>query len=160
MRILIPTTSTPGYTLGITWPVNRRDSEGYLTFWRTVWSQRRTVIVLGEDVTPSEAALSDLWSCEWQWCAQPYPIDGHSGYYGLGCVKFEGLMMDRYPELWEQAAERAKTFGTPKAIPDLDFWSSGLLYERGYERHHHTIPVESLRLESGAVSNGVGGGTA
>lgn len=147
MRILIPATATPGYSFGITWPINRRDSAAYWRFWRTVWAQRQTVIVLAENVTPSEDALSDLWSCQWQWCAQPYPIEGIDRYYGLGCVKFEGLMMDRYPDLWERITELTNTEQHPADKWFLDFWSSGLLYERGYERHHHTIPVDLVSPE-------------
>jgi hypothetical protein len=147
MRILIPATATPGYSFGIVWPINRRDSAGYWHFWRTVWAQRQTIIVVEEDVVPSDEALEDLWRCEGHWCAQPYPHGDQDTYYGLGCVKFDALVMDEFPDLWQAVAELANTEHAPKDLRRLDFWSAGMLYEHGYERHHHTIPVDRLQSE-------------
>lgn len=142
MRVLIPSTHQPAFTGGIVWPINPDKDDAYWSFWRSVWAEARTVIVVEHDVTPSETALKELWECDWPWCAQPYPYIRLDAYYGLGCVKFDTSVMTGFPDLWERVSDFYDGMHIPRHWCRLDAWSAALLYERGYERHHHRIPVD------------------
>jgi hypothetical protein len=111
------------------------------------------VIVVEEDIAPTEEALIDLLDCDRPWCAQPYLHQGQETYYGLGCVKFDAVVMERQPNLWKDVADFANTDHEPREWRRLDFWSAALLYERGYERHHHTITVGRAQPAMAGWSN-------
>lgn len=111
------------------------DDFGYFRLLQRLWRAQETFIVIERDVLPTEAALSDLAWCRHEWCGCPYDSTFATGqrWYdgrwrtvamptmGLGCAKFEGSLMRRYPSLVDDlwAEPDMPLLGQPHLYPLL-----------------------------------------
>lgn len=109
-----------------------------------LWSEGDGLILVEHDVVPSEEGYESLKRCRKPWCALPYPIgphapnDAHMAGDSLGCTKFSGRLMRRFPGVMEEAADHPRGAGMPpRHWTRLDTRIWGVLNDYGLRPHVH-----------------------
>lgn len=77
-----------------------------LLFWPTdyhdlierLWGEGGTFVNVEADIVPWHGALRQLWLCQQDWCAFPYPMGAAGEHWSLGCTKFSARLIARCPE--------------------------------------------------------------
>ena len=75
---------------------------GYFDLVSELWSRRETVTIVEHDIVVWPGAIQDLENCSEDWCTYPYYCSLGWIQDGLGCTKFSGALMERYPEFFAE----------------------------------------------------------
>ena len=104
----------------------------YDRFFRSIWAEGESFIIVEHDILPWPGATQQLWGCPEPWCGFPYMVKGSLNAY-LGCVKFDPSRLGECP-LPDEALLWSK----------LDMQIITRLSERGFHGHLHEPAVVHL----------------
>ena len=95
------------------------DDEAYWRLFRDLWAAKETVTIVEHDIVPTPTALDGMAECPEEWCAATYAFEGRL-FYGLGCVKFAGSLMARFPDVMDRVGEMASASHPARNWCNLD----------------------------------------
>jgi hypothetical protein len=75
------------------------DQHGYFNLFVSYWNQRRSFIVLEQDVLPTEEQFASMPACGEPWCTGTHVLfDGAPEIWSLGLMKFLAALTKRHFE--------------------------------------------------------------
>src|SRR2546430_9891304 len=87
--------------------VGHSEVDYYMMMLET-WLTAETFIIVEHDIVIYPGALKSLWSCPCEMCAYEAPNSVSSK--GLGCLKYDKRLMQRFPNLFQEAEEGEKSW--------------------------------------------------
>ena len=113
------------------------DDDRYWQLLSDLWADGEDFAVVEHDIIVNPDTFDLFDDCPSEWCVAPYPFD-HRLCSGLGCTRFRGSLLLRFPEILEEVANR-----THPCYPGrynwraLDACTRDLLWARGVVRCRH-----------------------
>ena len=152
MNIVVPYTRIAPETLkalrktGLPFQMVRvGDDDRYWNLLSRLWGEGEDFAIVEHDIVVGPRTLKSFDGCPEEWCVAPYPFL-HRLCSGLGCTRFRGELLRRYPDVLDEVAEvDHPLFPGTKNWRTLDACIRDRLWERGVVRCRHR-PVGHVGL--------------
>lgn len=116
---------------------------------QSIWNRHGHLMVVEQDVVPTDDAVTDMLECDQDWCTQPYPVNGMVYGRVLGCTRFSAKLQAQYPYLmWQAASNLGGSLRlahwrqlNEAIIRQLDINRINLHQHGGQAAHHHDYGV-------------------
>lgn len=151
-RIILPHTEVkPGVrealrATGLEWSefdVSGSDN-AYWDLLSQMWRRRDTIVIIEQDIIVRPDSIDEMLDCTEEWCAFSYPYLAGT-YPGLGCAKFEGSLLQRWPDVMDHVATMSNDDHPRKHYCTLDAFMRSTLMGLGVIQHVHGPPVGHWR---------------
>jgi hypothetical protein len=119
----------------------------YFGTFRDLWREKRSFLIIEQDVLPTRAGIESLLRCNHLWCGCPYNIGGQDAVC-LGCTRFDARLMVRLPDLPERIASLKQGDIPPSIWWRMDVNVAELLMKfLGHNVHVHSRhPAKHLKV--------------
>lgn len=120
------------------------DGAAYGHLLRMLFSLRETLVIVEHDVVVPNASIRRLLRCKQEWCTHAQPYGGKLLTDSLGLVKFEGSLLERWPDVTEYAFYPLGRHKPIKTWATLDMAIAHRLRLHGLEPHVHPGDIRHL----------------
>jgi hypothetical protein len=76
----------------------------YFELLRELWAKGESFCLVEHDIVVTPGTISSMNDCGHEWCASKYSYLRGS-YWGLGCTRFRGPLLKRFPDLMDEVGE-------------------------------------------------------
>jgi hypothetical protein len=86
-------------------------TEAYFDLLSKLWAEQIDFALVEHDIEVGDDTLDRFADCDRLWCAHSYEVysgdlaTAYGGPFGIGCVRFRGELMARFPDLLERCGE-------------------------------------------------------
>jgi hypothetical protein len=144
MKIVVPYTNLRPETQLALEATGRRfvrakvgDDDRYWQLLRSLWAAGKDFAVVEHDIIVSPDTFDIFDGCPSEWCVAPYPFR-HRLCSGLGCTRFRGSLLLRFPEVMLEVEKRSHpAYLGQRNWRSLDACIRDLLWERDVVRCRH-----------------------
>jgi hypothetical protein len=113
------------------------DDDRYWRLLSGLWAKGGDFAIVEHDIIVNPDTFDTFDDCSSEWCVAPYPFD-HRLCSGLGCVRFRGPLLLKFPEILKEVSKRTHPFYPGRRNwRTLDACIRDLLRERGVVRCQH-----------------------
>jgi hypothetical protein len=159
MRVVVPTAGPAPHLTAVEAALSRASADylviplqgddGYWRALRALWGEGEGFIVVEHDIVVWPGAMAELVACPRDWCQCPYSYGRAGGtIVGLGCTKFSTFLLDRYPDVMEEAWDPVPEMTDHRHPPGhwcrLDARLQRVLVDHGETPHFDHSEVEHL----------------
>ena len=130
--------------------VSRSDT-AYYELLSELWADGKSFCLVEHDIVVTLGTVESFNGCGHEWCAAKYPYLRGS-YWGLGCTRFRGPLMKRFPDLMDEVGEYDAPNHGPGHWCTLDMAVTAALRARRIEWPH--IHGEVTHLSDGSPAHG------
>lgn len=126
------------------------DDGAYTALIEALWSRRRTVVIVEQDVAPTPGMIERLVACGCAWCHHHYTDDTYGPGAFLGLAKFTGALMAATPAVGLTALRTDRRYTELAHWRTMDSVLARYLTTWGARPHLHQPAVRHLHHEATA----------